>query len=235
MFDRPSDQTHYEVLEVSEQASPEEIQVAYEQAKEIYASDSVASTCILAPEERRQILERLTEAYHTLIAEESRRLYDQSLAEHPSTPRTDSDNGASASLPPTPTEFIAGTSAPSPPVQAYPRLVELHPRTAAEGEPEPLERVKVTLGVKEEASGEFLKKARETAGVDLRSISQETKIGVTLLGYIEEERLDRLPVEVYLRNFVRQYARCLGLEEERVSRSYVTRIQRLLSKNGDDA
>jgi hypothetical protein len=31
---------------------------------------------------------------------------------------------------------------------------------------------------------------------------------------------------VYLRNFTRQVARCLGLDEERVSRSYLDRIRR---------
>jgi cytoskeletal protein RodZ len=114
--------------------------------------------------------------------------------------------------------------------------VELRPRGANETGAEtdaPLERINVALGAKEEATGEFLRKAREASGVDLRSISHETKIGVTMLGYIEEERLDRLPVEVYLRNFVRQYARCLGLEDERIARSYVARIRRLQSKGSD--
>lgn len=229
MFERPSDQNHYEVLELSERATAEEIQTAYERAKEIYASDSVVSNSILAPEERRQILERVTDAYHTLIAEESRRLYDRSLAarsEPASQPSQHSQQVQQAA----PVGYVAGTSPSPSPAQAYPRVVEMRPRTKTEPE-QPLEHVKITLGVKEEASGEFLKKAREASGVDLRSISQETKIGVTMLGYIEEERLGRLPVAVYLRNFVQQYARCLGLEDERVARSYVARIRRLQSKN----
>lgn len=249
MFERPSDQNHYQVLEIREGASPDEIQDAYERAKEIYASDSVVSSSILAPDERRQILERITEAYHTLIAEESRRLYDRSLAQGRDA-GGDPQNGSSGSgvsqpvqsstdaearrdSPTGSNEYVVGTSPLPSPTQTYPRLVELHPRTTSDPEPPTLERVKVTLGVKEEATGEFLKKAREAAGVDLRSISLETKIGVTMLEYIEQERLDRLPVEVYLRNFVRQYARCLGLEDERVARSYLARIRRLQSKDGD--
>ena len=224
MLERPSEQNHYEVLEIGERATAEEIQSAYERAKEIYGSDSVVSNSILAPEERRQILERITDAYYTLIAEESRRLYDRSLAT-PSEP-------ASPPGPENPSRpgYVVGTS-PSPSSdQPYPRLVELQPPAT---EPEPLGRVKITLGVKEEASGEFLRKAREASGVDLRTISQETKIGVTMLGDIEDERLDRLPAAVYLRNFVQQFARCLGLEDERVARSYLARIRRFQSK--DDA
>lgn len=245
MFERPTDQNHYQVLEVDERATAEEIQRAYERAREIYSSDSVVSSSILAPDERRQILERITEAYHTLIAEESRRLYDRSLLGAESPSRPDPHNGSSGSEPdpvsteeaqqPSPghnSDYVPGTSPSPSPIQNYPRLVELPLRTTTETDP-PLERVNITLGVKEEATGEFLKNAREASGVDLRSISQETKIGVTMLGYIEEERLDRLPVEVYLRNFVRQYARCLGLEDERVSRSYVARIRRRQAEAGN--
>jgi curved DNA-binding protein CbpA len=234
MFERPSDQNHYEVLEISERASAEEIQSAYERAKEIYGTDSVVSSSILAPEERRQILERVTDAYHTLIAEESRRLYDRSLAAP--VPSRNPQNGSTPAPPAARVGYVAGTSPSASPAQAYPRLVELRPRGANETAAEidaPLERMNIALGAQEEATGEFLRKAREASGVDLRSISHETKIGVTMLGYIEEERLDRLPVEVYLRNFVRQYARCLGLEDERIARSYVARIRRLQSKGSD--
>ncbi len=64
-------------------------------------------------------------------------------------------------------------------------------------------------------------------GLDLQIISEETKIGVAMLRYIEEERLDRLPAAIYLRNFTSQIARCLALDEEKVSRTYLARIRRL--------
>jgi cytoskeletal protein RodZ len=75
-------------------------------------------------------------------------------------------------------------------------------------------------------TGEFLRKAREAMGLELSTISEETKIGRSILEYIEDERVDRLPASVYLRNFTRQVARCLGLDEERVSTSYLDRIRR---------
>ncbi len=231
MLDRPSDQNYYQVLEISNSATTGEIQAAYERARDVYASESVVSAAILAPEERREILERVTEAYHTLVAEDSRRLYDQRLSG-----RSRSTAPPASQIPESP-EIPAGVAAtPSPapsmsassaaPEMAYPRLVEIPARSE-----EPPERPKVTLGIKEEASGAFLKKAREAAGVDLRSIAHVTKIGVTMLGYIEEERLDRLPVEIYLKNFVRQYALFLRLDEERAARSYAARIRRLKSES----
>ena len=51
----------------------------------------------------------------------------------------------------------------------------------------------IQLKPSEEASGEFLRKAREAMGLELSTISEETKIGRSILESIEEERLDRLP------------------------------------------
>jgi hypothetical protein len=90
-------------------------------------------------------------------------------------------------------------------------------------------RSPLQLGLTEEATGEFLRRAREALGLDLNTISNETKIGCSMLEYIETERLERLPAPVYLRNFTLQIARCLGLDEEKVSRTYLARIRRLQS------
>ncbi len=83
----------------------------------------------------------------------------------------------------------------------------------------------IQLKPSEQVSGEFLRKAREAMGLELSTISEETKIGRSVLESIESERIDRLPAPVYLRNFTRQMARCLGLDEERVSSSYMDRIR----------
>ncbi len=79
MFRRLSEQDFYQVLEVAYDASPEEIQSAYEDAREIYSHEALVSVSILTEPERRKTYERIAEAYQTLIAEESRRLYDEAL------------------------------------------------------------------------------------------------------------------------------------------------------------
>jgi DnaJ-class molecular chaperone len=223
MFRRLTEQDFYEVLEVGYTASPEEIQTAYESAREIYSNDSLVSSSILSKDERRHILRRVTEAYQTLIAEDSRRLYDESLFGDELPQKEDS-----ASSDATHDEKSGETKTSSEGSQNFPRLVKgAQPAPVLD---EPLRRSQVQLGFKEEASGDFLRRARESAGQDLRSIAEETKIGVTMLGYIEEERLDRLPAPVYLRSFVAQYAHCLGLDSEKVVRTYIARIKRLSKK-----
>lgn len=213
MFKRLSEQDHYQVLEISYGATVEEIRDAYETAREIYQLDSLVSSSILSPEERRVILERITEAYNALIAEESRRLYDQKLAE------------SSAEL----REMLAARPSPfRPPAVnggASPAGGGGVTRVPLASRPTPGPKPNLSPG--EEASGRFLRRAREALGLDLRSIAEETKISSTVLAYIEEERIDRLPAPVYLRSFVGQFARCLGLEGERVASSYLARVNRL--------
>ena len=47
----------------------------------------------------------------------------------------------------------------------------------------------------------------------------------TYLRFIEEERFDDLPAAVYVRGFVKGYARCLGLDPDRVAPSYMRRYE----------
>lgn len=66
------------------------------------------------------------------------------------------------------------------------------------------------------AFGDNLRRERELRGVSLVEISSATKIGARMLDAIETERFERLPGGVFNAAFVRQYARYLGLNEDRV-------------------
>lgn len=64
--------------------------------------------------------------------------------------------------------------------------------------------------------GENLRRERELRGVSLRDIAEATKISVRFLQAIEQDRVDVLPGGLFPRAFVRQYARCLGLDADRL-------------------
>lgn len=233
MFRRLSEQDFYQVLEVGYDASPEEIQSAYEDAREIFSREALVSVSILSEPERRRTYERIAEAYQTLIAEESRRLYDESLGiprRSPSRSRVAVERHEtplilSSPLNPLDTEALSQASS-----EAEGALPSSAPAPPPPEKPSPeLWRNPLQLGLTEEATGEFLRLAREALGLDLATISEETKIGCSMLEYIEAERLDRLPAPVYLKNFTLQIARCLGLDEEKVARTYLSRIRRLQS------
>ncbi len=76
----------------------------------------------------------------------------------------------------------------------------------------------------EPVTGASLRKAREELGIPLQHIAGATKIGVRFLEYIEADRHRDLPALVYLRGFVQEYARFLGLEPRRTAESYLRRI-----------
>jgi hypothetical protein len=226
MFRRLSEQDFYQVLDISYDASAADIQSAYEEAREIYSREALVSVSILSDQDRRHVFERIAEAYQTLIAEESRRLYDESLGlarRAPSRGRP----AAEITEPVRREEPIAEPAAEAP-ASAAPAAEPASPERPREPSRE-RSRSPIQLGLTDEASGEFLRRCREALGLDLATIAVETKIGSTMLEYIESERLDRLPAPVYLRNFTLQIARCLGLDEEKVSRTYLARVRRLQS------
>ena len=63
----------------------------------------------------------------------------------------------------------------------------------------------------EQATGAYLRWVREQAGLSIRQLADRTKIGSVTLEDIEAERFDHLPPVVYLRGFLREFSRSLGL------------------------
>lgn len=64
--------------------------------------------------------------------------------------------------------------------------------------------------------GASLRRERELRGVTLQEIAASTKIGVSMLQAIEDDRLDKLPQGLFVRGFVREYARYLALDEVKI-------------------
>jgi len=75
-----------------------------------------------------------------------------------------------------------------------------------------------------QVTGPELKRLRERRGISLRHIAAVTKIGVRFLEYIEEDRFAFLPPPVYLRGFLQEYARLVGLDPRDVADRYLERI-----------
>ena len=69
--------------------------------------------------------------------------------------------------------------------------------------------------------GESLRQAREARKITLQEISATTKIGTRLLQALEDERFDLLPGGIFNKGFVRSYARCVGLDEQKMVAAYV--------------
>jgi cytoskeletal protein RodZ len=64
--------------------------------------------------------------------------------------------------------------------------------------------------------GENLRRERELRGVSLRDMADATKISLRFLEALEKGRVDQLPGGLFPRAFVRQYAKFLGLDSEKI-------------------
>jgi len=72
--------------------------------------------------------------------------------------------------------------------------------------------------------GETLRRERLRRNLDLGQIADELKISRRMLEAIENEKFDRLPGTIFAKNFVRQYAHLLGLDEDELA----SEVQQLL-------
>jgi cytoskeleton protein RodZ len=67
-----------------------------------------------------------------------------------------------------------------------------------------------------DALGERFRKAREARGLSLSDVAEQIRIRAIYLSAIEDERWDAIGAAVYIRGFLRTYARFLGIDPEEV-------------------
>ena len=71
--------------------------------------------------------------------------------------------------------------------------------------------------------GRYLQAARLEKKISLEQVSQQTRIGLGSLLLIEQEDFERLPAEVYVKGFLRSYAKAVGADGDEVIRRYESR------------
>ncbi len=193
-------QDYYELLELPADASTPQIDRAYRIAQVTYRPSSLATYSLLSDQDSRQILERVEEAYTVLSDPLLRREYDGRRQPAP--------------VPPVPASEPRPIGPPKNP-EPVP-----YPARSPQADLELEESVEPEDGMYD---GEVLRRIRLSRGVEFEDISAITKINETYLRFIEENRFLDLPAAVYVRGFLQQYARCLRLDPDRVTQSYMTR------------
>lgn len=226
MSNRLSEQTLYEILEVSPNATQQDIHAAYQKAKITYSPDSPALYSMFTREEARELMNLIEEAFSVLSNQSRRRDYDKQLT-HGSSQAT--DPRMSPDLP----DFQAPDTNPvanSQPLAAMARPVKTNKK-----EPLPEGFGKTRFSVYEidkdfeaeilsntKFDGTYLQKVRLYKHVNLDQMSEETRISRTYLSAIEANDYDALPAPVFVRGFIVQFARILGLNDKQVADSYMT-------------
>lgn len=244
-------QSFYEILDISMSAKPEMIRTAYIRAKNTYARDSLAVYTLFEPEESRRILEQIEEAYNVLSDPERRRKYDdahgfmsfdnnaalaameardQRPAQPFTTPSDDRFNFEEASdssepetaapAPLSPIERLqASSSTPLSPA-SFTTVRPYKVQREYTQNPEMEERIKT----QEPVTGPFLKEIREYRRASPEEIMDITKINRNYLNALENDDFSKLPASVYVRGFIAQYAKALGLES-RIADSYMAYLK----------
>jgi flagellar biosynthesis protein FlhG len=195
-----AEMTHYEVLEVGPDVGLEELERAYRLARSTYAEDSLALYSIFSEAESFELSRRIEQAYSVLADSDQRREYDASLG---SEVACEDEIKIALDL------AVEDALAPQDPFEVMREVTEFD-------------------GFEEDSEGSFdgawLRRSRLLTGVEIDQIATITKINPSYLRFIEEEKFEDLPAPVYVRGFVAAYARCIGLDPQRVVSGYMQRL-----------
>jgi len=203
--------TFYEILDVGFPASPYEIRRAYEEAHDLYSPECIGSYSFFTETERRTILSELEHAYLVLIDSPSRFDYDRGLIAQGRMDK--SRQYRDKKKMPAPLYVFRRDPAVSPPAMGA--------DPAADEDPLLWEMLR-----RETLSGADLKWIREKRGVSLDHVFFRCRVGMATLQALEEDHFDLLPPRVYVKGFLKSYARVLGIAPDRLALAYLNHMDR---------
>jgi curved DNA-binding protein CbpA len=205
------EQNFYEIFEIPTSATREQIEQAYELAKKTYGDHSLAAYSLFDSEERKEIIRKIHLAYETLSDENRRRGYDQDMLglAAPAKP------APLVAEPVKPAPMVAASDPSNPPDPALPAGGRQAGSSAEKYDPVEIELL----------TGTELRKIRERRGIPLQEIANKTRINITYFEFLERNQYRSLPPAVYLRSYMIQYARLLGLDGDRVADRILSLVQ----------
>ncbi len=196
---------YYEILEVDFHAAPYEITEAYTRAKQTYSGNDPAIYTIFSVSEARELLKYIEEAYQVLGNRALRHLYDKKRALS-----TNTENELSyQSL-----------------LVEYQRSVEKTQAVkiadpAFEKDPQMEQEIQST----QDWDGEKLRKVREYRKLSFQELHQMTKVSPFYIQALEEMKADQLPATVFVRGYVNQVSKALGLNDRVVTDTYMKKFR----------
>ncbi len=83
--------------------------------------------------------------------------------------------------------------------------------------------------------GQYLQASRLEQQISLERVSEETRIGLEILKLIENEDHEKLPAKVFVKGFLRSYARAIGIDGQEAVRRYESRLNVVYTLNGPES
>lgn len=196
----------YEVLELNSNSAQHEVSKAYERAKSTYSGENPAIYTIFTDGEARELLSLIEEAYSILGNKTLRNIYDQRLLGNTKTNPEDLtyDSILSAS-----------------------KLIFNEPKNETKKISfEKNESFEKEISDNHNWTGPFLKKIREYKGISIEKLSEIIKVNPYYIKAIELEDAANLPAAVFVRGYVSQIAKELGLVPKLVADSYMNNFKK---------
>ena len=205
-------QTYYEILDIPVQATPFEIRQAYKSALAIYNEDSLATYSFFSEHEREEVLKRIEEAFLILTDEDKRAVYDRQLIHDGKIASTDVEKKEEKkAVPLFQTKNVVEKNA------LFQRIQDRIRETDVKGMAE-------EILSKDLISGSDLRHLRESVGIAIEEIYEVTRITASTLKAIEQDEYDKLPTDIYLKNFLKSYAEMLQVDSEKIIAGYMKNL-----------
>lgn len=202
-------ENHYQILQLSANASAVEIRRAYRDAFAIYGEESIATYSLFSTEQRQVLIMAIQRAYDTLIDEDKRAAYNQMLI--------DTGQVDAAVFSRQEQRKLAAYSD----AQSISREKSLSQWVQKKAEAPEIRALIEEILAKDMLSGRELKQLREAFGIDIPEIYDITKISSSILKMIEEDQFEDLPAEIYLKQFLKAYADILQIDPRHVVQGYL--------------
>lgn len=192
--------TYYELLEVRPGSPQHEVTKAYEKAKITYSSDNPALYTVFSTEEARELLKLIEEANLILGNTIFRNRYDEILKD-----------------PLTRIEELKFQDIVGPILSSGVDKQKVHFRPNYKTDT----AIEEYINHEENCDGSFFKRVREYKNISLEKMSEITRINPHYLVALEKNAWKDLPAAVFVRGFVVQISRILGLDEKRTIESFM--------------
>ena len=200
---------YYEILEVPQTAAQHEVTAAYDRARLTYSGENAAIYTIFSEQEARELLVMIEEAYKVLGNKTLRNIYDRRL-----------QNNVYSVNDLTYGSIVEASK------QLFPEVKPERPQVTYKIDKE----FEKEIQVKEVWTGDFLKKVREYKQLSVLNVSEITKINPFYISAVEEMESGNLPAQVFVRGYVVQIAKALGLDDKKVSDSYMQNFKNSVGK-----
>lgn len=199
---------YYEILEVPQTATQQEIALAYEKAKRTYSAQNPALYAIFDKNEAQQLLNMIDEAFAVLANNTYRNIYEKRRQAN-----SFSENDLSI-------ESIKAAS------------IDLYNESKLKKDLSEIEEKNKNTYVIDEAfeneiknqtewTGAFLKKVCDYKKITPEVLNEKTKINTWYLRALETMDANNLPAPVFVRGYIIQIARFLNLDDKAVADSYM--------------